>query len=94
MSQIQMRFDKDSYASENYSESLVVLDSYHPKPAVTMALRMKGNMPDSVLRRIVAIAKEWDLEFQVLVTATWGKGEPEKFRLYGQQVKMELHLAE
>lgn len=79
--QIQIRWDSDM--REDYSASVKALYAYNPVPELKVSLTIKGHPSESVLRQIVGIANDHELDVGLLLTATWEKdGGPSQLRLF------------
>lgn len=68
---------------EDYGETVKALYSYQPVPECKVSLNIKGKAPESVLRQLVGLAEDYELEVALVLTATWEKGgEPAQLRLF------------
>ena len=75
---------------------------YVPIPQIDASIRIKGNVPESVVAAFEQLASDNFLDISITITATWPDDEPGQLRLFGppevvrEQAKMlqAVHHAE
>ena len=80
--QISIRWNSDM--GQDYQASISALQQYFEPPDIKVSARLKGDMPAGAVQDLVDLARNYDMEINVTLTATWDdEANVQQLRLFG-----------